>query len=121
MQNQSTTIAQHSPSAHRAEEYWLDTTSHIDAQRNCVVIRGSFMAMQQIGASKETSIKVMRSVKERIRSRDAEPAAWFFGPSRAKWVSARMDRGELKTNEEIGRALTGNKLEGDSTRPALLA
>lgn len=52
----------------------LDTTSHIDARRNRVAIKGSFMAMQRLGASKEASIGVMRSLKDEIRHHDAVEA-----------------------------------------------
>lgn len=90
-----------------AQEYKLDTTSHLKPNHNRVVIRGSYMAMKKIGASKETIIYVLRHLKERIRARDAEPAAWFFGPSRAIWVEGRLDRGEEMTHEELGRALEG--------------
>lgn len=93
------------------KNYSIDTTSHIDAQHNRVAIQGSFMAMQRMVASKATSIKVLRNLKEKIRARDAEPAAWFVGPSRAKWVMARMDRGEQMTHEDLGRAMVGNDRE----------
>ncbi|RCV87496.1 hypothetical protein [Billgrantia montanilacus] len=92
--------------------YSIDTTSHIDADRNRNLLQGSFLFTQQVpGLTKEQRIQLMHDAKERIRRRDAEPAAWFVGPTRAKWVEARMDLGEFKgkSDEELGRALTGQE------------
>ncbi|WP_431023790.1 hypothetical protein [Halomonas sp. H5] len=83
----------------------IPAPAHPDAHLNRAAIRGSFMAMQGLGVSKETNIEVMRDLKDHIRRHDAEPSAWFTGPTRAQWVSARLNAGEEMTNEEIGRAL----------------
>ncbi|EWG99908.1 hypothetical protein [Halomonas sp. BC04] len=88
----------------------IDTTSHIDAGRNRNLLRGTFMFLQQVPAlTHQQRIDAMSYMKGLIRKRDAEPAAWSRGPSRAKWVEARIERGELQTDEQIGRALTGNE------------
>lgn len=89
--------------------YKLDTTSHLNPEHNRTVIRGTFMFLQKIDAPKAQSLSLMKYMKDKIRARDAEPAAWFTGPTRTQWVSARRDCGELQTNEEIGRALEGKE------------
>lgn len=95
-----------------ATAYRLDTTSHIDADRNRVAIQGTFKAMQIMGASKETRIKVMASMKANIREHDAQSAAWFALPDRATWVHARYQRGEFEGQppEVLGRAFTGGEV-----------
>lgn len=89
--------------------YHLDTSSHINPQGNLTILRGTYMALKQMGASKECIIEALHHSKERIRRRDAEPAAWFTRPTRTEWVSARHKRGEFKTDAELGRALMGDE------------
>ncbi|RCV90488.1 hypothetical protein [Billgrantia montanilacus] len=92
--------------------YRLDTTSHLNANLNRVSLQATFILSRKIGLTKDQNIRLMRVRKEDIRRRDAEPAAWFYGPDRADWVRARMDRGEFKgkSDEELGRAFTGEEL-----------
>ncbi|MGR4068279.1 hypothetical protein [Billgrantia sp. C5P2] len=94
----------------QARGYRLDTTSHINANQNRVFLQGTFLVLKQVSnLTKDQRIQLMREAKERIRKRDAEPAAWFYGPTRATWVSARFDAGEFEAQppEELGRAFMG--------------
>ncbi|EWH00462.1 hypothetical protein [Halomonas sp. BC04] len=93
--------------------YSLDTASHISADRNRVVIRGSYLFTKQVsGLSKQQRIQLMHEAKDRIRRRDAEPAAWFYHPTRTDWVKARYYRGEFdgQPHEVLGRAFTGEEV-----------
>lgn len=92
-----------------AKKYQLDTTSHINAHLNRVFIQAAFKLGREWGLTHAEHIALLRSRKEHIRRHDAEPAAWFYGPSRAEWLSARLDRGEKMTDAEIGRAFSGDE------------
>lgn len=94
--------------------YQLDRTSHLNPHLNRVLLQAVFKLGRKYGLTQEEHISLMRSKKEGIRRRDAEPAAWFFGPSRELWVSARMERGELTSHEEIGRALEGSEYRAEA-------
>jgi hypothetical protein len=83
---------------------------HRDARWNRVMLAGAFKAMRAMGVSDATHIAVMQDTKDRIRAKDAEPSAWFTGPTRAMWMQARSLRGELDgwTHEQLGRELMGD-------------
>ncbi|MCE8020169.1 hypothetical protein HOP51_08580 [Halomonas sp. MCCC 1A11036] len=96
----------------QAKAYRLDTTSHIRPDFNRTAIQGNYIFLNQVpGLTKDQHIRLMREAKERIRKRDAEPAAWFYRPDRATWVHARYERGEFKdkSDAELGRAFTGDE------------
>ncbi len=103
MQNHHTTMPA------RSHEYRLDTTSHLSSHLNRVSLQATFKLGREYGLSHDDHLKLMRGRKQDIRRRDAEPAAWFVGPDRMKWVALRYDRGDFKdwTNEQLGRELTG--------------
>ncbi len=95
MQNQSTTTGKTTIPAHR------------NARLNHTMMTGFFKAFREHSASMEHHAELMDAIKRMIRQWDAEPPAWFTGPTRADWVRARLDAGEKMTDEEIGRALMG--------------
>lgn len=98
----------------QAKGYRLDTTSHIRPDFNRTAIQGNYIFLNQVpGLTRDQHIRLMREAKERIRKRDAEPAAWFYRPDRATWVHARWERGEFEgqPDEVLGRAFTGEEVQ----------
>lgn len=97
----------------QAKGYRLDTTSHINARFNRTYLQGTYLFLKEVDyLTHEQRIRLMRYAKERIRKRDAEPAAWSYKPDRATWVQARYRRGEFEGQppEVLGRAFTGDEV-----------
>lgn len=91
--------------------YFIDTTSHLNPHLNRVSLQATYKLSRDLGFTQEQHLQIMRGRKDDIRRRDAEPAAWFTWPTRMEWAGARDKRGEFKTYEELGRAISGEEVK----------